>query len=512
MRRVSHGWLLAAVLAVAAGGCRPAETRTVILAEERRTLLIVLDGLRPDYLSPERMPNLHALAERGVVGEYHHAAYPTVTRVNAPSIATGALPADHGVLGNSIHLPAWDGRRVINTGDALQLMEADAAIGGLLTAPSLGEILAAEGRSLLIASSGSTGSAYLLNHRVQRGAVLNNELVLPDSLSPIVEAALGPTPEAGRPNQARNRRAVNAYLEFGLERLDPEVTILWLSDPDHTAHGEGVGSPRTVEALGYVDEEIGRIVRVLESRGLLQQTNIIVTSDHGFSTHVGTQSLEEVLIARGVMAGTDADDVVIAGDAIHVREAGDARVREIVTALQSTPWVGAIFTRDAEPGGHAGAHPGTFGFSVIGWGHERAADILISADWSDAPNEFGWPGTTWQRGTAGHGTASRWDLHATLIAAGPDFSVGTRSRVPTGHIDLAPTILHLHGIAAPTSMRGRILHELLRTGEHPDEVSVQTEAFSVAAEVEGGYRATIRFSRVGAVRYLDFARVERSRD
>ena len=45
----------------------------------RRHLLIVLDGLRPDYVTPELMPNLHALGQRGVVMTRHHAVYPTVT-------------------------------------------------------------------------------------------------------------------------------------------------------------------------------------------------------------------------------------------------------------------------------------------------------------------------------------------------------------------------------------------------------------------------------------------------
>ena len=53
-----------------------------------RHLLIVLDGLRPDYVTRELMPNLYALGQRGVVMNRHHAVYPTVTRVNASSIST----------------------------------------------------------------------------------------------------------------------------------------------------------------------------------------------------------------------------------------------------------------------------------------------------------------------------------------------------------------------------------------------------------------------------------------
>src|SRR5690606_34968832 len=57
-------------------------------ADPHRTIVIVVDGLRPDYLTTELMPNLVALGETGVVAEAHHAVFPTVTRVNSPSIAT----------------------------------------------------------------------------------------------------------------------------------------------------------------------------------------------------------------------------------------------------------------------------------------------------------------------------------------------------------------------------------------------------------------------------------------
>ena len=61
-------------------------------APPQRHLLIVVDGLRPDYVTADVMPNLTALGKRGVVFNRHHSVYPTVTRVNASSISTGAYP------------------------------------------------------------------------------------------------------------------------------------------------------------------------------------------------------------------------------------------------------------------------------------------------------------------------------------------------------------------------------------------------------------------------------------
>src|SRR5687768_14925828 len=73
-----------------------------------RHLLLVLDGLRPDYVTQDVMPNLHALGQRGVTFTNHHAVYPTVTRVNASSFSTGAYPERHGILGNSVFFPRVD--------------------------------------------------------------------------------------------------------------------------------------------------------------------------------------------------------------------------------------------------------------------------------------------------------------------------------------------------------------------------------------------------------------------
>ena len=52
----------------------------------RSNLLLVIDGLRPDYVTPEIMPRLHALGQRGIVFEAHHSVFPTVTRVNSSSM------------------------------------------------------------------------------------------------------------------------------------------------------------------------------------------------------------------------------------------------------------------------------------------------------------------------------------------------------------------------------------------------------------------------------------------
>ena len=69
----------------------------------------------------------------------------------------------------------------------------------------------------------------------------------------------------------------------------------------------------------------------------------------------------------------------------------------------------------------------------------------------------------WQRkaGEGTHATLSRFDMHNTLIAAGPDFRRGEIVDLPSGNVDLAPTILRILGITSPQQIDGRILSEAM---------------------------------------------------
>ena len=370
--------LAAAVLYLAAAGCGSPQPQPESGPRDRsqhRHLLIVLDGLRPDYVTPELMPNLHALGARGVVFTDHHAVYPTVTRVNAASISTGAYPETHGLLGNSVFFPDVDDTRFLNTGERANLLRIESAEGGrLLTAPTLGERLESAGLRLLVASAGSTGSSFLLNHTVAGGGIIHYDYALPATLGDAVREQLGPAPPAAMPNRARNRYIVDAFLEVGLERVDPTVAILWLSDPDTTAHAHGIGHPTSVAALRAVDAELERLQAGLRAAGLLDTFNIWVTSDHGFSTHTGAVDINALLAPfAGELAG-GSPRVVAGGGAIYVRDGDAAAVAGIVAALQGAERVGAIFTRD-------GRVPGTLAFDDARWDHERAADILYSPAW-----------------------------------------------------------------------------------------------------------------------------------
>ena len=457
------------------------------------------------------MPNLTALAKRGVIFSRHHSVYPTVTRVNASSISTGAYPETHGLMGNSVFFPRVSLTKFLDTSDHKSLMTIAETEGRLLTAPTLAESLQAAGQRMLAISSGSAGSAFLNNHTVAGGAVLHHRFTLPATLAEDMRV-LGPPPVEGAARGTLDRYAVDAFLKVGLPRVRPSVTVLWLSDLDSTSHDRGLGAPETVAVLGTVDGEIKRIEDGLKAQGLFESYDIWVTSDHGFSTHTGAIDLKPLLQPFNGSLPDGSPRVVTSGGAIYVRDGDSAAVSAIVSALQRTAGVGAIFTRAAQPGSLDGSVAGTLSFDAVRWNHDRSAQILFSPDWTDAANVHGIRGTAASNDTAGHGSASPWDVHNTLIAAGPDLKRGVTIDQPSANVDFAPTFLRLLNIARPSSMQGRPLEEGLADGISPEPQTVRTTEHTATAP-DGSYAVTATFSslRVGGVeyRYFDGAKVVR---
>jgi len=498
-------WALACAAAALSAGAPAAQA-----PPPRLQLVIVVDGLRPDQVTAGAMPRLHALAARGVRFTRHHAVFPTVTRVNAATFVTGVLPARHGLLGNSIYIPSVDPVRPIDTADHEALLRVAAAEGRLLTTPTLGQILAKAGKRLLVVSSGSSGSALLLSPTDDAGTILHTEFARPAAWRSKAVGVLGPTPAPGLPNAARNRYATDLLLRIGLPEVRPDVVFIWYSDPDTTAHARGLDAAETRASLAAVDAEIGRVEDWLRAAGRLDATNILVTSDHGFVTHTGGFDLAAMVkpFARTMPDGTP--DVVVAGGAIHFRAPPEtARLAAVVEALQRAPAVGAIFTRRGTEAGRGGHPAGTLPFDLIGWGHPRAAEILVSPAWSDAV-AGGLRGTSTANGRAGHGSASPYEVANTLIAVGPDFRERATSGLATGNVDVTPTLLRLAGVDVPTgAFDGRVIEEALRAPRRQPRQGPSGGGRTADQPTPVNYQAAQTFTEVDGVRYFDSATATR---
>ncbi|MFI5377067.1 MAG: alkaline phosphatase family protein [Candidatus Rokuibacteriota bacterium] len=494
----------------------------------RLVIVFVVDGLRPGSITPEDTPTLFRLRAEGVDFTDSHAVFPTVTRVNAASLSTGTQPGTHGILGNQMYVPAVDASRAFDTGNYRNLRTLDEATGGrLLQAPTLAERLHARGLRLAAVSSGSTGSAFLLNPKAPAGvgALVNGYLDPGKTVgypAPVSEAILGkfggklgPAP-ARQPGAARFDAVVTwtqrVLREYVLPELRPAVVLNWLTEPDHSQHVSGVGSPDSREALRHDDREIAQVLATLEALGLAASTDVLVTSDHGFTTNTAGVDVATALIEAGLKAAPDSRDVILASSgqavALHVEGHDPERIARLARCVQAQEWGGVVFTAGRAPGDPHGAVEGTFSLELIhAANRERGADLLFTFPWTSQPNAFGVPGADRASVSGGarlyvsdHGSMSPWNVRNTLFAWGPGFKRRTVVHAPAGIADLAPTILALLGLPDGEGFDGRVLTEALAGGPDPEEVIEETRVHTVET---GGYRAAVQMSQVAGRRYVD---------
>jgi hypothetical protein len=480
---------------------------------ELKTLIVFFDGLRPDYITPQAMPNLYAFSKRGSYGKKHHSVFPTVTRVNSSAYSTGSYPAKTGLMGNTVYFPEIDKTKGLNTGEAENLNRISKATNGkLLTTISLGEVLQAAGKRMMVFSSGSTGQALLQNHTVSGGAIINPTMILPESFKDSVVNAIGPIPAHAKPNTPQHRWVADALIKFGLAANGPAVSAIWFSDPDGTAHADGIGAETSMASIKSVDHEFGRILDSLKSKKLDQTFNIIISTDHGFITHAGKQNVMDLLIEKGLKKDKLSEDVVLAEGAIYVKDHNKEIIKKIVSALQEHEFIGAIFTKAAQNGGLQGWVPGTLSFDAIHWNHPtRSADILVDANWDDRKNKFGYAGTNFPGGVAGHGGFSPYEVHIALLASGPSFKKNFESNLPTSNVDIAPTVLYLNNIPAPKEMDGRVIYEIL-TEKAPVTAPLKVKIENIQTEVNspwGKYKLILQRSLLGKYFYTDFCTTTR---
>src|SRR5262249_19928259 len=353
-------------------------------------LVLIWDGLRPDSINAADTPNLFRLQAEGVSFEHSHAVFPTVTRVNATSLATGTYPSRHGIMGNQIYIPAVDKVRAFSNDDHRQLLRMDEVDPGrIATAPAIAEVLEKSGQRMIAVSSGSTGSALLLAPKAPRGsgAVINGDFApgkqaaFPEWLSEEVLKRFGPAPKKGGakdPFDASVGWQMRVLRDYVLPELKPNVVMAWLTEPDHIQHAFGAGAAESTASIRGNDAELGRLLQALEARGLRERTSIFVVSDHGFGQTVHNVNVGQALLEAGLMPAEPSSELVMASSgqtvALHVARRDPARIRALAEFLQRQPWTGVIFTA-AKRGGapHEGTVPGTFSleFAHLG-GHERS--------------------------------------------------------------------------------------------------------------------------------------------
>jgi arylsulfatase A-like enzyme len=499
---------------------RGAEVPPTLAGKAEHVLVVVWDGMRRDFITPQYTPTLYQLAESGVFFKRHHPVYISSTEVNGTAIATGCYPMHSGIMANSDYRPllAWlgpnatEGVEAIRRGDLI-------SEGHYILVPTLAEILHQAGYRTVVA--GSKPVALLHDRAIKRpsaaaaeSAMLYRGTTIPRSLSEKLiklndDKAIPAT--TSHPNTAVDAWTTKSLIE-GLWKPDvPKYTLLWLSEPDASQHETGVGSDTVLSALAGNDKRLAEVLAALDKRHLRDKTDVFVVSDHGFSTISRGPDVVELLKKGGFHATKKFDDpepgdVLVVGlggsISLYVFDDDEPTIRRLVRYLQGTDFAGVIFCNLPLEG--------TFALDQVGISRTNGApNVLVSLRWSNEVNENGAPGLVvaegGKKGKGTHASLSAWDLHNTLVAAGPDFKQAFIDELPSGNADLAPTILHILGVPQPKGfpMDGRVLEEAL-VGKGQPSAGPATKTIKASCDV-GLFRweQYLRFSEYAGRIYFD---------
>jgi arylsulfatase A-like enzyme len=227
-----------------------------------------------------------------------------------------------------------------------------------------------------------------------------------------------------------------------------------------------------------LDGQIAGFLSYLDRRFKRGEVTLILTADHGaaplpeYLQTLGTEAgrvksksladaIEAALSARFGAPNADAKWVLGVEDPgvflnrnlIAERKLDAAQVQRVAgEALLGVPGIAAFYTREnlISGGGtsrYAAMYQRTFHA-------DRAGDVLFQV------KPFYISGSSGNRETGStHGSPYEYDTHVPLIFWGGGVRAGTTAR-DVEIADLAPTLSHLLGIAAPAGSEGRVLTEV----------------------------------------------------
>jgi len=366
---------LLAVLLVAVGTLAARQTPAPLL------ILISFDGWRWDYTDRAAVPNLKALAARGVRSSGLIASFPTLTFPNHYTIVTGLTPDHHGIVGNGMFDPSISSEKFTMSAP----ISRDPRWWG-------GEPV----WTTAIRQGRKSASMFWPG----------SEAVHPTHWKPF---------ENRLPNADRVAQVLTWLKLPAAER--PAFITLYFSDTDSAGHSSGPNSPEVLEAAQRLDEALGTLVAGITELGLIDQTTIVIVSDHGM---VETSAERAILVDDYV--SLDEITIVESGASLMVNPRGSLTVEALYAKLAGKHRALSVYRRESVPAGlQFGKNPrvpAIVGVVEPGW-------YVTTRDAASRMRSRG--------GAHGYDPRTR-DMHGLFVAAGPSLRRGLQ----------APELSNLH--------------------------------------------------------------------
>ena len=543
--------------------------------------------------------------DRGVNFKNSHSLFPTFTTANASAMATGHYLGDTGDFSNSIYTGYPVGAAGGTVTPFLEvdpvLADVDEHFGGdYLNEETILKMARSKGFST--AALGKVGPTLIFDHTDKIGADGVHSIVIDDAtggkngvpLSEEMKAALAKaglalatplrgdngkigdakTPGTLVPNTAQQAYFVDVATKVVLPmfkaRNKPFVLVFWSRDPDGSQHNNGdslntvtpgINGPTSLAGIKNADNNLAALRKALDELGLAADTNILIASDHGFSTiskesktsqaakasyddtpkdflPMGFLALDlakaldlplfdpndnNAKVADGAhskagngLLGQDPlkPDLVVAtnggSDLIYLpkNDKGDKKLADrTIKALLDQDYVSGIFVDDK-----LGRYPGTLPLSQIDLrGKAVTPTPSIVVNFRSYAEGCGEPtncsieiaDTVLRQGQGMHGSFGRGDTLNFMAAIGPDFKAGYVDALPVNNADVGMTIAQLMGLR-PTNnggLTGRVMSEALPNGIVPKSA----DGTITSKPAANGLQTVVKFQRVLSQRYFDVA-------
>lgn len=396
MNHKAFSSLIALTLACISTACshQPVQTKA---KNQPALLLISIDGLRPQDINAQDMPNLWQLAEAGVRAEGMRPAYPSLTFPNHYTLVTGVVPDHHGIVHNSMH---------------------DAELGDFR--PDLPQAVRDE----------RWWGAEPIWVSAEKAGLRTATLYWPGS-----EAAIhGIRPQAWLPfDSSRSAQwRVEKVAEWLTAKANkrPAFATLYFDKVDHASHSHGPSSSQARSERRSSDAAIGHLLSRLRQNRQLDEINIVVVSDHGFAEVPPGQAL-----AVAEMVPPDWVEVISTGQVVGFALKPATRAQAEQHLLGRHEHYQCWRKNELPARWTYGQHP-------------RVPEIICQMDegW-DALNDEKFEtrkNNPRMRGSHGYDPALP-SMQASFIAHGPAFRPGTTLPV-FNNVDVYPLLMKLIGL------------------------------------------------------------------
>jgi arylsulfatase A-like enzyme len=589
--------LLSAGLAVLSAGAACAQN-----SPPRNLVLFVPDGLRGRIVTPQTAPAMAEVRDKGVNFRNSHSLFPTFTMANGSAMATGHYLGDTGTFSNTIYTAYPVGHANDTVTPFIEvnpvLLDIDEHFGGdYLNEDTLLKMARAQGFST--AAIGKLGPTFLFDHTDKTGADGQHSIVIDDAtggkngvpLSEEMKAALTKanlpleTPSRGDNGKSGDARtpgttaanvpqqaymadvATKVVLPMFKARNKPFVLVFWSRDPDGSQHNTGdslntltpgINGPTSLAGIRNADNNLAQLRKALDDLGLSANTNIMISSDHGFSTiskqsktspsaKVNYEDTPKDFLPMGFLAidlaralnlplfdpndknarvaedkhpkagngvlGQDPakPELVVAtnggSDLIYLPNKDRKLAGRTIKALLEQDYVSGIFVED-----ELGRFPGTLPLSLLGLRGKAVTphpaivvNFRSSTTGCDEPTNCSVEvaDTVLRQGQGMHGSFGRGDTMNFMAAIGPDFKAGYVDALPVSNADVGVTAARLLGLASKPkgALIGRLMTEAMPNGATPQAFSGTVKSQPSAS----GLRTVLKFQRVLAQRYFDAA-------